>query len=322
MIAGHKRGAPTAQLPYRGEAAEFVRMCEAADVDGLIFDDANVEIAEKMLEQGEFETAVHIGNADIDISVAEPYEDVLSDAPKDLDSQLPADGWCSVFYTSGTTSLPKAVPFGSEQLWYGAIQGVMEHGIEKTDIGLMTTPWYHMVSSDAWIYPYLLAGAAVLVQSEFDPAAALELIEDHNASGLLAVPTQLSGMNDIQEDASFDTDSLEYIRTGGSVVSESLVERTSKLLSDQIYNTYGMTEAGPNLGFAHPEDQRDRPGTIGKEAHTYELRVVEPVSISATPDPEATVDAGEEREIIARGPGKADGYIDNPEAKEKSFFDD
>lgn len=322
MIAGQKRGTPTAQLPYRGEAAELVRMCEAANVSGLIFDEATAETGKKMLELGEFDTAIHIGDTGIDISVAEPYEDVLSDASKDRDPQLPADGWCSVFYTSGTTSLPKAVPFNSEQLWYGAIQGVMEHGIEKTDVGLMTTPWYHMVSSDAWIYPHLLAGAAVLVQSEFDPTAALELIEDYDATGLLAVPTQLSGMNDVQEDASFDTDSLEYIRTGGSVVSESLVERTSELLSDRIYNTYGMTEAGPNLGFAHPEDQRDRPGTIGKEAHTYELRVVEPVSISATPDPEATVDAGEEGEIIARGPGKADGYIDNPEAEEKSFFDD
>ncbi|WP_336365257.1 class I adenylate-forming enzyme family protein [Halalkalicoccus salilacus] len=322
MIAGHKRGTPTAQLPYRGEAAEFVRMCEAASVDGLIFDAATAETAEKILEQGEFETAIYIGNGDVDVPTAEPYEDVLGNAPEDLDPQLPLNECCSVFYTSGTTSLPKAVPFDSEQLWYGGIQGVMEHGIDKTDVGLMTTPWYHMVSSDAWIYPHLIAGAAIIVQSEFDPTAALELIENHDATGLLAVPTQLSGMNDVQEDAGFATDSLEYIRTGGSVVSEALVERTSELLSDQIYNTYGMTEAGPNLGFAHPDDQQDRPGTIGKEAYTYELRVVEPVSVSETPDPEATVDAEEEGEIIARGPGKADGYIANPEAEERSFFDD
>lgn len=322
MIAGHKRGIATAQLPFRGEAPELVRMCKAANVDGLIFDDSAVETAHEMLEQGEFEMAIHIGNENVDQAIAKPYTEVLKEASSDTDPALPASDRCSVFYTSGTTSVPKAVPFSSEQLWYGAIQGTMEHGIDKTDIGLMTTPWYHMVSSDAWIYPHLLAGASIIVQSDFGPTDTLELIEEHGATGLLAVPTQLNAMNDVQEDAGFDTDSLKYIRTGGSVVSELLVERTSELLSENIYNTYGMTEAGPNLGFAHPEDQHERPGTIGKEAYTYELRVVEPAPISHNPDPEATVDAGERGEIIARGPGKADGYIDNPEAEEKSFFDD
>ncbi|MDR9432078.1 MAG: class I adenylate-forming enzyme family protein, partial [Natronomonas sp.] len=322
MIAGHKRGSPAVQLPFRAKAPELVRMCEAADAEGLLFDDANVETARAMLDRGEFAFAVHAGDRAVDIEGVESYEEVLADADADPAPDLPRDGDVSVFYTSGTTSLPKAVPFDGEQLWYGGIQGVMEHGIDRTDVGLVTTPWYHMVSSDAWIYPHLVAGATVLVQSDFDPAGALELIEAHEATGLLAVPTQLTAMNDVQADADYDTGSLSYIRTGGSVLSERLVERTHEHLSEELYNTYGMTEAGPNLSFAHPEDQHDHPGTIGKEAHTYELRVVETAPITEDPDPEATVDAGEQGEIIARGPGMTDGYIDNPKAEEKSFFGD
>ncbi|UIP01485.1 acyl--CoA ligase (plasmid) [Halobaculum sp. CBA1158] len=321
MIVGHKRGTPTVQLPFRAKAGELVRMCEAADAEALLFDDANVQTARAMLDRGEFEFAVHAGEADVDIEGVVDYEDLLAAAAADSDPGLPADGDASVFYTSGTTSLPKAVPFDGEQLWYGAIQGVMEHGIDHTDVGVMTTPWYHMVSSDAWIYPHLLAGATVLVQSDFDPAAALSLVEEANATGLLAVPTQLTAMNDVAADGDYDTDSLTYVRTGGSVVSEQLVERTHEHLSEELYNTYGMTEAGPNLSYAHPEDQEGHYGTIGKEAHTYELRVVETAPITEDPDPEATVDAGEQGEIIARGPGMARGYIDNPEAEEKSFFD-
>lgn len=320
MIAGHKRAGSTVQLPFRGESEELVRKCEAANADGLIFGDRKVETARTMLDSGEFETAIHVGDGDVNITGVESYEAVLADATDELHPDLPADEQVSVFYTSGTTSLPKAVPFTGEELWYGAIQGVMEHGIDKTDMGIMSTPWYHMVSSDAWLYPHFLAGATIIIQSEFEPDAVLELVEDNAATGLLAVPTQLKAINDVQAEADFDTDSLSYIRTGGSVVSERLVERTSELLCDEIYNTYGMTEAGPNLAFAHPKDQRERPGTIGKEAHTYELRVVEAAAVSETPDPEATVDAGEKGEIIARGPGRTSGYIDNPEAEEKSFF--
>ncbi|WP_435064387.1 class I adenylate-forming enzyme family protein [Halobaculum sp. EA56] len=321
MVAGHKRGTPTVQLPFRAKPAELVRMCEAAGATGLIFDDGKAETARAMLDRGDFSLAVHAGERAVDVDGAEEYGSLLDGAEPELDGSLPADGDVSVFYTSGTTSLPKAVPFDGEQLWYGAIQGVMEHGIDHTDVGVMTTPWYHMVSSDAWIYPHLVAGAAVLVQSDFDPADALSLVEEHGVTGLLAVPTQLTAMNDVQEEADYDTSSLSYIRTGGSVVSERLVERTHEYLSEHLYNTYGMTEAGPNLSFAHPSAQLDHPGTIGKEAHTYELRVVETAPIDEDPDPEATVDPGEQGEIIARGPGMARGYIDNPEAEAKSFFD-
>lgn len=228
MITGHKRGTPTLQLPFRAKAGELVRMCEAVDAAGLIFDDAKTETARAVLERGEFDVAIHAGEKAIDIDSVLDYEAELDEADSELSTGLPADGDVSVFYTSGTTSLPKAVPFDSEQLWYGAIQGTMEHGIDHTDVGVMTTPWYHMVSSDAWLYPHFLAGASVVVQSDFDPTQTLELIEANEATGPLAVPTQLTAVNDVQADAGYETGSLTYIRTGGSVVSEKLIERTSE----------------------------------------------------------------------------------------------
>jgi fatty-acyl-CoA synthase len=324
MVAGHKRGSATVQLSFRGKAGELVRMAENADARGLVFDDANAETALEMLDRGDFETAIHAGERDLDASGVESYEEVLAGADGDLPDDLPAREECSVFYTSGTTSQPKAVPFDGEQMWLGAVQVVMEHGVDETDTALVTTPWYHMVTSDAWLYPHFLAGATVVLHSSFDPVEALELIEEHGTTGLLAVPTQLDALCEVQEgaDAGYDTRSLEYIRTGGAIVTERLVERTREYLSENLYNTYGMTEAGPDLTFAHPSAQDEHPGTIGKEAFSWEIRVVEPAPVTEHPDPEATVDAGEQGEIIARGPGKSDGYIDNPAAQEKSFFGD
>jgi fatty-acyl-CoA synthase len=321
MLAGHKRGAPTVQLPFREKASALLRMCETAGVSGLLFDDAKRGVAEGLLEDGRFDYAIHAGTAPVDVAGVEPYEEALAAAEPTLSPELPRDGRTSVFYTSGTTSRPKAVPFDGERLWYGGIQGVIEHSMGPTDLGLLTTPWYHMVSSDAWVYPHLIAGATLLVQSDFDPQAALELIERHEATGLLAVPTQLTAMNEAQETQQRDTSSLRYIRTGGSVLSERLVERTQRHLSERPCNTYGMTEAGPNLSFARPAVQEDHPGTIGKEALSYELRVVEVTPIDQAPDPESRVEPGEQGEIIARGPGMAAGYIDNPAAERKSFFD-
>ena len=321
MLANNKRGVGTVQPSYRAPVSELTRMVETAKAKALLFDDANAETALELLERADISVAFHAGDRDIDHELVEPYEPTVTNADDDPDSPRPVGDECGVLYTSGTTSVPKAVPFTQEQLWYGAIQVVMEHGIDETDTALCTTPWYHMVTTDAWLYPHFLAGATVVLQRSFDPTEALALIEEYEVSGLLAVPTQLKKLISVQRETALDVDSLEYIRTAGAIVTESLIEGASKHLTDQVYNTYGMTEAGPNLTFAHPSVQKEHPGTIGKASFSWELRVVETVSIDEHPDPETTVDAGKRGEIIARGPGMSAGYIDNPEAESKTYFD-
>ncbi|MUV61422.1 class I adenylate-forming enzyme family protein, partial [Halobacterium sp. CBA1126] len=323
MIAGHKRGSPTVQLSFRGSAGELVDMVETAGADALLFDDANADTAVDVIDGADLSVGFHAGSADVDHPDVVSYEEARDAAASTLPEHLPRDGKTNVFYTSGTTSAPKAVAFDGEQMWTGAYQGVMEHGIDQTDLAVVTTPWYHMVTSDAWLYPHWLAGATTLLHESFDPEEVLEFVDEEGATGLLAVPTQLSLLNDVQasEGGAYDTSSLSYIRTGGSIVTEELIERTTEHLSEQLYNTYGMTEGGPNFTFAHPSVQDDHPGTIGKESFSWELRVVETAPVTEHPDPEAEVDPGEQGEIIARGPGVPDGYIDNPEAEEKTFFE-
>jgi fatty-acyl-CoA synthase len=321
MIAGDKRGVATVQLPFADAAGELVAMAETAGATGLLFDDENADTAVEMLDRGSFETAIHAGERDVAAGGVESYDAVLSGASATLDDDLPEGDECAVFYTSGTTTTPKAVAFDQEQLWYGAVQVVMEHGIDETDTALVTTPWYHMVTTDAWLYPHFLAGSTTLLHSSFEPREVVELVAAHDVTGLLAVPTQLDAINDVQAEAGYDVDSLSYIRTGGAIVTEELVERTSSLLSDALYNTYGLTEGGPNLTFAHPSAQAEHPGTIGKASFTWELRVVETAPLDEDPDPSRTVEPGEQGEIIARSPGMSTGYIDNEAAEERTFFD-
>lgn len=89
------------------------------------------------------------------------------------------------------------------------------------------------------------ADAEGLLFDDANVDAALELLDRHDATGLLAVPTHLSAINDVQRDAGYDVDDLRYIRTGGSVVSPELVEDTSVFPTENVYNTYGMTGGRP-----------------------------------------------------------------------------
>lgn len=321
FLAGAKRGVATVQLPYRESPAELAAMVETAGAGALVFDDANVETARSVLDRQDFEAALHAGDRDVDVPGVEAYERALSGAAAELAGGLPAGEEFAVFFTSGTTSTPKAVLFDAEQMWYGATQGVMEHGIEPTDRALVTTPWYHMVTANAWLHPHFLAGATAVLQADFDPVEVLELVAEHEVTGLLAVPTQLEAVCDAQAAGDYDVDSLSYVRTGGSIVTEDLVERVQSSLTEGFYNTYGLTEGGPNLTFAHPSAQDDHPGTIGTESFTWELRVVESVAVDEDPDPTATVDPGERGEVLGRGAGMATGYLDNDEAEQRTFVD-
>ncbi|MFC6719262.1 class I adenylate-forming enzyme family protein [Natrialbaceae archaeon GCM10025810] len=320
MLASQKRGLANVQLPFRDSPGTLTAMLEPTEAAVLLFDDANVEKALEVLDRTAIEVGIHAGEKAIDRDDVEDYEDVVSSASAEPVEPDPAYEH-GVFYTSGTTSTPKGVLFDQEQMWYGAMQVVMEMSIQETDTALVTTPWYHMVTTDAWILPHVMAGATMVVQSDFDPDEALRLVEEHDATGMLAVPTQLHVLADAQADAGYDIDTLSYIRTGGSIVTERLVEKASEHLTEGIYNTYGLTEGGPNLTFAHPSLQAEHTGTIGKESFAWELRVVEAADPDEDPDPTATVDPGGIGEILARGPGMSTGYLAHPEESERTYVD-
>lgn len=317
MIAAQKRGRANAQLSFRGAVGELVEMLRTAEADGLVFDAANAEMARGVLDKLDLEFALCVG-CDPERPEVERYEDAVVAADNDYDATVDRDAETGILYTSGTTSKPKAVLQDQRRVWLGASQAVMEHGLTPTDVALVTTPWYHDVTSIAWIYPHLQVGATLVLQPEFVPSEALSLLDGHDITGLLAVPAQLNALLDALDDGEYDVSALSYIRTGGAVVPPSLVERVRERMTEGVYNTYGLTEGISNLAHAYPEQQLANPGTVGHASFNWELRVVEAAELDEDPDPTATVDRGETGELIGRGPC-VDGYIDSPEAEERLF---
>jgi len=321
MLAGQKRGRATVQLPFRAGEDELARMFDDADVGAVLFDDANVDLALYVVEHTDVEFALHAGDADVDHDAVHDYDAVLADARDDEVVDAADTNEYGVFYTSGTTSRPKGVLFDQESMWTGATQVVMEMSLVPTDTALVTTPWYHMVTTAAWILPHLLTGATLVLQPRFEPDESLALVEEHGVTGMLAVPTQLDTLADRQAELDLDVSTLEKIRTGGAVVSRSLVDRASEYLTENVYNSYGLTEGGPNLAYAHPSAQEDHLSTVGKESFAWELRVVEAATPEEKPDPDAVVEPGGTGELLARSPAMGDGYLNNPEEEEKLFVD-
>jgi len=324
MLASIKRGRASVQLPTRGAVGELVSNCETAEARGLLFDSATAETAGALLERIDVDAAVGVGDAAAAIEGAEGYDDLLEDAdPADVPVTPATDpGEYAIHFTSGTTGEPKAVLSDLAQTWVAANQPALEMSLTASDRALVCTPWYHGVTCFTWVLAHMLVGATLVLQRTFEPPESLRLMETHEITGLLAVPTQLDALLEAQDDVGADLSALSYIRTGGAVVPDTLISDVRERFTDGVFNTYGQTEAVINLSFAYPEEQDDHPGTIGNGTFTWDVRVVEAVDPDEDPDPAAVVDPGDAGEILAQGPMMIDGYVGRPEASEDVFVED
>lgn len=321
MIAAMKRGKANIQLFTRSSVGELADMMAVSQAKGLLFDSASVEKAAGLIEEFDLSGVLCVGDRKDEIKNAEKYEEVLSTTSLLNSTKTRDSSESAVFFTSGTTGTPKGVLVDQNRSWLAAHQPALEMGLQARDRALVCTPWYHQVTSNTWILGHLLVGATLVLQPNFEPAETLQAIESHEITGLLAVPTQLETLLEIQNEMKSRVDTLSYIRTGGAIVPEQLIRSVRAEFTENVFNTYGLTEGIVNLTFAYPEEQLDHPGTIGKASFFWELRVVDATESDTKPDPDKIVDPGEKGEILGKGPGMSEGYLDGTEQTDDVFVD-
>lgn len=320
FIAAQKRGHANVPLNTRASVTEIEFMAENADARTLIFDDANADLAEEYLPRTDFESAIHVGEQGVSGNEVpiESFDTIVSTTDSaSLEQKRGIEA--GVYYTSGTSGKPKGVLTDQEMTWFASTNSALGLGLEADDIGLLTTPLFHQVTAASWAMPHFQMGAEIVPQPSFDPEGALDAIERHGITGLLAVPTQLKVLTKVQKENPRDLVSLTHIRTGGAPIDPDTVNKVREYLTEDLYNAYGITEGVGSMTVGGPDVQEKYPGSVGRQTFNWDVRVVEASDPDEDPDLTATVDNGEEGEIVAKGESAGDGYIDRPEAEKQTF---
>jgi long-chain acyl-CoA synthetase len=212
----------------------------------------------------------------------------------------------SIFFTSGSTGLPKGVTQNHATLQNGCRMVAGHLRLVETDRILCPIPW-------AFDYGYgqllstLLLGMTQILPSARNPFALCDAIERHKPTIFAGLPSiyalLLKGLSPIRET---DLSSLRLLtNTGGSIPPAIFAEVRSIFSLCKISLNYGMTETYRSSGL--PVDLVDQePGSVGYAYPGVMINILRENGEEAEP--------GEVGEIIHRGTGTFMGYWGAPEA--------
>jgi fatty-acyl-CoA synthase len=215
---------------------------------------------------------------------------------------LPAQPGGFIILTSGTTGLPKGAPRTKVSPLASAL--IADRiPFPRQGAAVIASPLFHSTGFGAWTVGLSLANHAVLMR-RFDAERILQLIAEHRAQMLVAVPTMLTRILSLGPDviSRYDTSSLRTVFVAGSPLAPELTTRFQDIFGDVVHNVYGSTEVAV-AAVAQPAESRRAPGTVGRPPVTVH------VALFDTADRRIT-EPGEIGRVFVRTGIPFEGYTD------------
>jgi long-chain-fatty-acid--[acyl-carrier-protein] ligase len=205
-----------------------------------------------------------------------------------------------VLFTSGSESLPKAVPLTHENLLANGRDILPRGDLTERDILLGLLPPFHSFGLTTTLVLPLATGLRTVYHPNPTESAVLaKLIQTYRASILFATPTFLAGIVRVGDDDQLRT--MRLVVTGAERCPDSLnATLAARLPRTVVLEGYGITECSPVVSVSPVT--APVPGSIGKLLDTVEGVVVD-LGLSRR------VALGETGMFLVRGPSVFQGYL-------------
>lgn len=200
-----------------------------------------------------------------------------------------------IIFTSGTTGRPKGAMMNHRQTLRMYEEWATLADLRRGDRYLQINPYFHTFGLKAGLITSFLRGATMLPVAVFDVDTVVELIARERVTMLPGPPTLYHSLLTVADKSKLAT--LRAGVTGAADIPVELVRRIHDELPFQTLMTgYGLTEAG-NVTLSLPGDSfEDVATTAGVPCEGVEVRIAD------------------DGEVLVRGYGVMQGYLDDPEA--------
>ena len=217
-----------------------------------------------------------------------------------------------MYYTGGTTGLPKGVPLTHFEIVASLRQLNRVRDHKATDTFLDFSHLHLAFAATSLAFSGLFSGSTQVVMPRFDPEEAATLIEKHRVTYIALAPPALTALAEAAEQGRYDPSSLALIISGGAVLPEEVLERARRALGCAIIDSYGLSETSATNCHSL---LRIKTGSMGAPVPDTVEKVV-------SLDTGQEVGRGEVGELFIRGPQVFKGYWRNPEATAEALTPD
>jgi acetyl-CoA synthetase len=311
MLALHRIGAVPIPSPSLLTDKDIRERVNYAGITALICEDSIRERVDKarpdcpglnLLVQVEGEAGNGWLDYDTLLASGDPSFPRTPDSPGGEDPMV-------IFFSSGTTGLPKMVLHNHKYAASHYTTGALWHDLEPGDVHLTVsdTGW----GKSVWgkFYGQWMAGAIIFVwdfRGKFHPADLLKVVADNKITTFCAPPTIYRFL--VREDlAKYDLSSLRHCTTAGELLNDSVFHAWQKGVGMPIYEGYGQTET--TLQVATFKFMEPKPGSIGKPVPGWEIALMDEEGNKVPQGEEGEICINIEKPVL----GLFDSYMDEPE---------
>ena len=217
-----------------------------------------------------------------------------------------------LMYTSGTTGRPKGVMLTHANLAWKNLAHIVEFGFTSDDLGLACGPLYHVGALDLTTTSLIAAGATTIVHRAFDAAAVVDEVERARVTAVWLAPAMVNAIMALPDIEQRDLSSIRVVINGGEKMPIPLIQRIQRVFPSAWFaDAYGMTETVSGDTFLDRDSIITKLGSVGRPCLYLELDLWD--------EDGHPVPAGEQGEIVMRGPKVFKGYWRDDEATAAAF---
>ncbi len=226
-----------------------------------------------------------------------------------------------LFYTSGTTGVPRAALYSFGRALDDTRRFVAALSLEQGDKHIQIMPLFHIGGAkNFWGYFFAGAGNVIMPQISFDPRETLRTIEAEKATDIHIVPTHLAAFLALPDVDQYDLSSLKRMFYAASPMPVELLRQGMEKWGPVFLQFYGGTESGPNVTMLSKK-QHDVVNRSSEEQQTLASCGFphRGVHVRIVDDRDEDVEPGTVGEIIVQSKAVPKEWWQKPEETAKTF---